>query len=586
MQPQTNMSNPESAQISPAEIAAKRALEEMFECINAGQNFKLEAGAGAGKTFSLVQALRLIIDEHGPALQRSNQQVACITYTNVATDEIISRTDGHPAIYASTIHAFCWGLIKSFQAMLREKVADIDAWSEKLVEAGGIGTRKVNYDLGYRRIRDDNLFLHHDDVLTLTVAMMEQPKFRQILTSRFPILFIDEYQDTNADFEDSIIEHFIGPGVGPLIGLFGDSWQKIYRDGKGVVEHDNLRQIGKQANFRSVPDVVDILNAIRTDLPQEVHDPDATGSVIVFHTNNWAGVRRGGGHWGGDLPAEDAHAYLEGLRGRLGEEGWDFSPENTKILMLTHSVLAAEQNYGQILNAFQYNDSVMKKEDPHIAFLVDTVEPACVAFQEGRFGDMFTAIGSRSVNIRSLDDKQLWANSMSTLVELRLNGTIGDVLDHLKATHRPRLPDAVQRTESELENSTPEEIAASLTLTQINKLHSIPYRELISLALFINNYTPFSTKHGVKGAEFDNVLVVLGRGWNHYNWNLFLEWFPDRYPGNKAEAYVRNRNLFYVSCSRAKKRLALLFTQELSASALATLCSWFGEENVNPYMPD
>ena len=26
------------------------------------------------------------------------------------------------------------------------------------------------------------------------------------------------------------------------------------------------------------------------------------------------------------------------------------------------------------------------------------------------------------------------------------------------------------------------------------------------------------------GAEFENVLVVFGRGWNNYNWNDFLEW--------------------------------------------------------------
>ena len=109
------MSMPETHQDNPAEIAAQRALNEMFECIRARKNFRLEAGAGAGKTFSLVKALRFIIDEQGITLQRRSQQIACITYTNVATDEIISRTDGHPAVHASTIHAFCWGLIKSFQ---------------------------------------------------------------------------------------------------------------------------------------------------------------------------------------------------------------------------------------------------------------------------------------------------------------------------------------------------------------------------------------------------------------------------------------------------------------------------------------
>ena len=572
----------ETQQTNPAEIAAQRALDEMFECIRERQNFRLEAGAGAGKTYSLVKALKLIINEQGDVLQRRSQQVACITYTNVATDEIISRIDGYPAVRVSTIHSFCWDLIKSFQPLLKAKVSEIDAWSEKLEEAGGVGTRRIDYDLGYRSINETHLLLHHDDVLTLAVALMEQRKFRQILTARFPIIFIDEYQDTNAGFAKSILQHFIASSTGPLIGLFGDSWQKIYRDGSGLIEQENLIQIGKGANFRSVKSIVDVLNSMRPDLPQEVKNPEANGSVAVYHSNEWVGTRQSGNHWNGDLPTEDAHMFLGGLRERLSNEGWDF--DKTKILMLTHKVLAAEQNYIQIASTFRYNDSFIKKEDPHIAFLIDTVEPTCAAFQNGHYGEMFATIGVRSDCIRSLTDKRTWAKDMQTLNDLRKTGTIGEVLDLLKETRHPRLPDKVQSTETELANASPEDLEESRTLRQISKLREIPYTELISLALFVNDHTPFSTKHGVKGAEFENVLVVLGRGWNHYNWNQFLEWFPNRFPADKADSYERNRNLFYVACSRPKKRLALLFTQELSEVALGTLRSWFGEENVNPLM--
>ncbi len=97
----------ETRQTNPAEIAAQKALDEMYECIRARQNFRLEAGAGAGKTYSLDKALRLIINEQGILLLQKSQRVACITYTNVAINEIIERTDGHPAVHASTIHSFC-----------------------------------------------------------------------------------------------------------------------------------------------------------------------------------------------------------------------------------------------------------------------------------------------------------------------------------------------------------------------------------------------------------------------------------------------------------------------------------------------
>ena len=216
----------ETRQTNPAEIAAQKALDEMYECIRARQNFRMEAGAGAGKTYSLDKALRLIIDEQGASLLQKSQRVACITYTNVAIDEIIKKADGHPVVHVSTIHSFCWDLIKGFQPHLRAKVSEIAGWSEKLEEAGGVGTRRIDYDLGHRSINDTHLLLHHDDVLTLAVALMEQRKFRQILSARFPIIFIDEYQDTNADFANSILQHFIIPRVGPLIGLFATVGRK------------------------------------------------------------------------------------------------------------------------------------------------------------------------------------------------------------------------------------------------------------------------------------------------------------------------------------------------------------------------
>jgi len=152
---------PEARAANPAEEAAQRALDSVYTCIRERTSFRLEAGAGAGKTYSLVKALRFIIKEQGVKLQRQHQQVACITYTNVATDEILSRIDSHPAVLASTIHAFCWSLIKGFQPFLRLKLPEISGWSERLEEVGGIGQRRVDYDLGHPRAKpnDPKVFL-------------------------------------------------------------------------------------------------------------------------------------------------------------------------------------------------------------------------------------------------------------------------------------------------------------------------------------------------------------------------------------------------------------------------------------------
>ena len=45
-------------QKSPAELASEKALSAVYECLKDKRSFLLEAGAGAGKTYSLVKALR------------------------------------------------------------------------------------------------------------------------------------------------------------------------------------------------------------------------------------------------------------------------------------------------------------------------------------------------------------------------------------------------------------------------------------------------------------------------------------------------------------------------------------------------
>ena len=139
--------------LNPAEQASEEALAKIQECLAKGKSFLLEAGAGAGKTYSLIETLKHLIAEKGYELVGNHQQIACITYTNVAADEINSRTDTHPAIHSSTIHHFCWSLVQNFQPFLRENLHKThNTWPDKIEEAGGLSNQEVKYDLGYRKI--------------------------------------------------------------------------------------------------------------------------------------------------------------------------------------------------------------------------------------------------------------------------------------------------------------------------------------------------------------------------------------------------------------------------------------------------
>lgn len=119
------------------------------------------------------------------------------------------------------------------------------------------------------------------------------------------------------------------------------------------------------------------------------------------------------------------------------------------------------------------------------------------------------------------------------------------------------------------------------SLQEHGLVREAPYQELVRLAEFIEGQTPFATQHSVKGAEFDNVIVVLGGGWNHYNWPQLLELLTTGAITAKNEkGYYRARNLFYVAVSRPKEKLAVLATQTMSPTALQSAEKLFGAGNV------
>ena len=564
---------------SPALKAAKEAQERVNKCLDEGRSFRLEAGAGAGKTYSLVAALKRLIAERGAGLMQAGQKIACITFTEVAKREIAQEIEDHPAILVDTIHAFSWSFMGQFQPSLRALVEALDDRQDKIEQGGGVGTKPVEYSFGIFKVDDRKVSLEHDHVPLFMARLLSQEKFRRLLTQQYPIIFIDEYQDTDVHFMASLNEHFFGKKGGPLIGLFGDHWQTIYRSEYELATFA-LEGIDKQSNFRSVPAVVNVLNGLRPDLPQHVKDPHAVGEARFFHANSYTGPRTNEPHSKNDLPSELARKVRQDLLARLEAEGWD--TEKTKILMLTHNALAVDQGYPAIASIFKSRtDNFVRKEEPSIKLFAEVVEPMCAAYQAAKYGEMFRIFGSGPA-IRAHSDKLSWRKDMDELLRLRLEGTVGDVIEHLKKTGRPLLSDRVRRREEELTaldgKPVPEE---SGSLSRYNELRAVQYAEMIKLVNFIEGQTPFATKHSVKGAEFENVLVVLGGGWNHYNWPQLLELLQTKtLTKTNTKGYYRARNLFYVSVSRPMKRLAVLATQTLSQTALASATQLFGVDKV------
>lgn len=107
-----------------------------------------------------------------------------------------------------------------------------------------------------------------------------------------------------------------------------------------------------------------------------------------------------------------------------------------------------------------------------------------------------------------------------------------------------------------------------------NRVKDVKFSEFQKLYEYLEGQTPFSTQHKVKGAEFDNVLVILDNGgWNNYNFgNLFLG-------TGSASVLDRTQKIFYVCCTRAKENLAVFFHNP-DTHIIEKAEEWFGKKNV------
>ena len=210
--------------------------EELYNCLNFDnpKSFFLFAGAGSGKTRSLVNVLSRLRNEKGEYLKVNRQQVAIITYTNAACDEIQHRLENDSIFYVSTIHSFIWNLIKNYNADIKEwlktnledeilKLKDQQAKSrgvtktsiarEKKIETKTMLLDNLNeishfiYNPNGDNIARDSL--NHNEVINIgAYFLLNKPLMQKILVRKYPILLIDESQDTKKELMEAF---FSGP---------------------------------------------------------------------------------------------------------------------------------------------------------------------------------------------------------------------------------------------------------------------------------------------------------------------------------------------------------------------------------------
>lgn len=337
--------------------------QSIFDCIKNKESFILDAGAGSGKTWTLIQALNYIIETKGIELKNSGQKIVCITYTNIAKDEIIERTEHNELIHVNTIHDFLWKCIKRFQAEL--KTIFLEFLEEKLVKeqetlseftSKAVKSRekseskitkykeaieslkskkiRINYD-NYSNYKEGKF--SHDALIAIAEKIFSSyPKIRKIVTDAYPIIFVDEYQDTQKE-TITILLNYLKSRQNFTLGFFGDKRQQIYDKGIGEIpsEH-NLKLIQKTENYRSSKEVIELLNKIRKDIQQ--YQPPANtrlGETLFFHKMNTI-----------DFTAK---VFIE----KQLRYKWKLkSADEVKILYLTHRFIAKENKYEELYQIF------------------------------------------------------------------------------------------------------------------------------------------------------------------------------------------------------------------------------------------
>lgn len=343
--------------------------------------------------------------------------------------------------------------------------------------------------------------LDHNDILFFSMILVDKfPFILQVLVSKYPYLFIDEFQDTSP-IQAYLLNRL--KEINCTVGVVGDIAQSIYSFqgastklfSEFTPKKDYLYEL--KDNWRSNNNIVDFLNLIRTDLIQLKTKSIKGNKVRIIIGKNY-------------------EAYLK-VTTFCEKEVVSLSRKNEMVYNLNKGNLNYEVQL-DILDKFHESDSNNIRRNS-IIYLVQVAE----FVQNKDFAKAFELV-EKKLNIENNSKKNylsiLWelANRYSDYVE-------GSLLCFYK-------------------------IVQSLNCINLSTLRKGKALEFMKSTKYktlaiINDqekYTSHITIHKSKGAEFNNVLVLEDKSQLKkmlFNPNLSIE----------------EQRIFYVAMSRAKENL-------------------------------
>lgn len=595
--------------------------EEISTALDLGNpvSFFLFADAGSGKTRSLVNVLaklRSKDSKSGNHLRLYGQRVGVITYTNAACDEIKRRSEFDPLVEVSTIHSFVWSLISGFPAdikqwLQRKLPADI-AELEEQQRRGRAGTKAAIYrneaikakqkrlaslgtirgfkynPAGDNRGRDS---LNHTEVIQMGADFLTQkPLMQRILVTKFPVLLIDESQDTNKLLMDAFMQLQRDYRERFCLGLFGDVMQRIYADGKADLGRDlppDWARPTKKLNHRCPRRIIKLINRIRASVD---------GHVQIARRDSKEGVVRLFILPGGpDKKKEIELRVREKMAAVTDDRYWNGPEADVKTLMLEHRMVASRMGFLEMFDALDSVDSLQTGlrdgSLPGLPFFSQLVLPLLRAKQGG---DEF-AVGAivreaspllskdvlKAAGVDQRAQIQKAREAVKELMALWSDARVPSFLSILSRVSRTGLfevPESLRpfaareeriREEAEAARVLPpdDEEQSNQVLAAWDNFLQAPFPQIEQYGDYVSGRAAFETHQGVKGREFPRVMVIMdddeARGFMFSYEKLFdakdkskVDLENER--EGKDSSLDRTRRLFYVTCSRAKESLALV----------------------------
>lgn len=581
-----------------------KADQKIRSCLDKNQSFAVIAGAGSGKTTSLVDALKYIRETKGKQLRQADRNVVCVTYTNRAVDVISQRLEWDELFRVSTIHNFLWDSIKRFNHDIREAlqssiILEQIAKKQKDDNSGNsnkaTAARKKIEDLqsDMEALKDvtqfkynDSTFSHyptgligHDDIIKISTYLIQnKANLRSILSQKYPYIFVDEAQDTFPVVVEAL-NSLSGSGSQSLVGYFGDPMQQIYDKRAGnFVESDELVRITKEENFRCSPEVIKLLNNFRKDVNQFAagNNAEITGSVRLFLIQ-------------AEKPEAPRRRYserqtiqaLEKYEEVLKQLGWS-NQDDIKHLFLVRQMIARRLGFSALHNLFTSRFSLTRSQETYesgehylLKPFVECLSDLIRAQRNGQASEVLQILRKYSPQFHPQGSNATKTISYIQALSAKLIKGLDEIWDKvpiekiiifcrdyglfnfserlLKDLNRkPRAEPFDQEQNSEEKSDW----LADVFL----KMHT---KEIDLYVNFIKDNTAYSTQHGVKGEEYQRVVTVFDdteAAWNNYS---FTKTLTPKTSGTATEGqYDRTTKLAYVCFSRAEVDLCVvLFTQ-------------------------